>query len=167
MPELETERAHREFKKRETQGDGRAPSWVRARGAHQQGSREAWLGSWRDHGAGSSGRTLWWPSREAARCTMEQGTHRRDGGGALGELRRMEDAAGTSAVLEEQGGGNARIEEAPRAGGRWIAVGMCGSERRKKIRLADAARVIRMRRYQRRLQIFFNFFLSFFFNRES
>lgn len=74
----------------------------------------------------------------------------------------MEDAEGRSAVLEEQGGGNAHIEEAPRAGGRWIAVGMCGSERRKKIRLADAARVIRMRRYQRRLQIFFNFFLSFF-----
>ena len=44
MPELETECAHREFKKRETKGDGRAPSWVRARDALAWNQGEGELG---------------------------------------------------------------------------------------------------------------------------
>jgi hypothetical protein len=78
VPELETERAHREFKKRETKGDGRAPSWVRARDALARNQGEGELGelsagereTWRD-GHGEQGRRAqstgkWTPSRNAA-----------------------------------------------------------------------------------------------------
>jgi hypothetical protein len=138
MPELEIERVHREFKKRETQGDGRAPSWVRARDALARNQGEGELDELsageRETGRGGHG---------------EQGRAGGREGEPQGGARREEACVGSWSIAghgrERQLGARRGPGRAPRRGGErrggWArAMGASRPSERREINAVGKSR---------------------------